>query len=93
MVEITFLEVNLGEASLNTPFGASGGEEAKSEETAVEVTAGESEEPNTGRPSVLPPLIGLLVLVGLAVAVRKLRGGGEEEMDDEVAVETEELTA
>jgi hypothetical protein len=73
MAEFTFLKLELDEFVANAPF--SGGEEA---EIAEEIADAEGEGPG----SLAALVVGLLFLIVLAVAVRKVRGGGSE--DDEI---------
>jgi hypothetical protein len=95
MVQFTFLELHLDDASLsaNTPFGSrKAADETRAESSDLEISAGGSDDESGGGPGFLPPLVGLVVLVGLAIAVRKLVGGDADE-EPEPVVESEELTA
>ncbi len=83
MVNITLFEIHLDDASFeaNAPFSGSEAEELSEEEAEEAVTGaiGSGDADGSGPPKVLPLVVGLVVLVGLAALVRKLRGGGDEE--------------
>lgn len=87
-MDLTILEVNLTEPSFraNAPFSGGRGDDESDDGTGIDVSAGEAE--GSGR-SPLPFLVGLVFLVGIGLAVRRLLGD-----DSEVeAEETERIAA
>jgi hypothetical protein len=90
MVEITLFELNLDDASFsgNAPFSGAGSESGEDWETD------ESSEDDEGGRSVLPFVVGLVFLIGIGLAVKRLRGGsgGSESVEVETDVEHEAPT-
>lgn len=88
--KFTFLELHLGDGDVQ--FGpksmTTGGDEA---DEALELDDAEAEESGySGGKKLLPVVLGLVLLVGLAVAAKKLAGGADlEELEelDELAVD------
>jgi hypothetical protein len=74
MTEFTLFKLELDDFVANAPF--SGGEEA---EIAEEIADVEGEGPG----SLAALVVGLLFLIVLAVAVRKVRGGESEDAVEE----------
>lgn len=74
MVDITLLEVHVDDATASFSTGGSGGE---SDET--EVVAGEEVDGEGGSgPPLGAALVGLVLVLAIALAVRKFVRGGEE---------------
>jgi hypothetical protein len=83
MAEFTFLKLQFDDASFsaNAPFSASG---------EAEVEAGEDDDGDEESGSVLPLLLGLVFLVGVAIVVKKLLGGGADPPDIDVGVDAKD---
>jgi hypothetical protein len=97
MVNITLFEIHLEDASFeaNAPFSDAEAEDAADAADEYGIDAGGyNDGDDDGGPSKLVPLVvGLVLLVGLAALVRKLRGGGddgdfEDDTVDPIDVET-----
>lgn len=88
MVNLTFFEIHLHDASFeaNAPFSGSSDEEStdvEDEETDLDIDV-DTDERNGGPPKVVSLVLGLLFLVGVAAVVRKLRGGDDEPVIEDV---------
>jgi len=90
-MEITILEVNLDNPSFSAKAPFSGerlGGESESE-TDDGFSTGDAETDESGR-SPLPFVVGLVFLVGIGLAVRRLRGGDSDPVEE---TETEPIAA
>ena len=91
--KFTFLEVHLGDGEIQ--FGPKSietgkrGERASAEETAEGVEYDEAASESSGGLRLLPVVLGLLVLVGVAFAAKKAVGGDTEELEELDEVMTE----
>lgn len=85
-MELTLLEVHLDDASFtaNAPF--SDDSSAEEAESAAEATASTDDEGRAAT-DLIPFVLGLGALVGIAYLVRRLRGGDETgtEIEPEIA--------
>jgi len=89
-MELTLLEVNLAEPSFNAkaPFSGDRFDENSDAGTDVAVSS-EADETGGGR-SPLPFLVGLVFLVGIGLAVRRLRSDSSSSVEE---AETEPIAA
>ncbi len=83
MVDLTILEIHLDDASFTAtaPFSGEEADEAEAEERA---------DGGDDKPPIAPFLAGLVVLVLIAAAVRKLVRSDEPELPDVEGIEAEE---
>jgi len=77
-MDLTFFEIHLHGDALptNAPFGGSRSEEATSED--AEAVPVEGTEEGGGGGSAVGAIVSLLFLIGVAYAVRRYLGGGDE---------------
>jgi len=89
-MDLTIFEVHLDDASFtaNAPF--SGPDEAESVEEDAAPAAADSD---SGRPSVLPFVIGLAFLAAVGYLVRRRRNGGDDIVQTEIETEAPEPEA
>jgi hypothetical protein len=87
--KFTFLELHLGDGDVQFGPKSIDTGETRGVESTEEIEEETGTEASGGR-SLLPVVLGLLVLVGVAFAAKKFVGGGEtEELEelDEIATE------
>jgi hypothetical protein len=82
MVNITLFEIHLDDASFeaNAPFSDAEAEDAPdaADEYGADVGGGDE----GGASNLVALVVGLVLLIGLAALVRKLRGGGDDDADE-----------
>ena len=90
-MEITILEVNLDQPSFSAkaPFSGEGLGGESEGETDDAFATGDTDADEGGR-SPLPFVVGLVFLVGIGLAVRRLRGGDSDPVEE---TETEPIAA